>query len=258
MSSLVRGAADVGRALSFVRHHRRTWSLLVAPALVTVVLLVAIVAGVVWLSHPLVEWLGAHLPSWLERVGMDVLSVIEVAGLVVAAGLAYVSVVGAVAGPFNELLSERVEELVTGAPTPRFSLGAFVRGLAVGIAHGLRRLAIALAGIAVVFAIGFVPAIGPLPAALLAFWIAARAAAYDSYDAVMSRRELRYRDKAAYLASHRGRTFGLGATVAGMLLVPGLNLVALGLGAVGATLADLDHQLPAWRRSLRPEEGLRT
>lgn len=101
MSSLVRGAADVGRALSFVRHHRRTWSLLVAPALVTVALLVAIVAGVVWLSHPLVAWLGAHLPSWLEGVGMDVLSVVEVAGLVVAAALAYLSVVGAVAGPFN-------------------------------------------------------------------------------------------------------------------------------------------------------------
>ena len=45
---------------------------------------------------------------------------------------------------------------------------------------------------------------------------------------------------AAYLARHRGRTLGLGATVAGMLLVPGLNLIALGIGAVGATLADLD------------------
>jgi uncharacterized protein involved in cysteine biosynthesis len=36
---------------------------------------------------------------------------------------------------------------------------------------------------------------------------------------------------------HRQRTVGLGATVAVMLLVPGLNLVALGLGAAGATVA---------------------
>jgi CysZ protein len=242
MSSLGRGAADVGRALSFVRRHPRTWSLLVAPALVTVVLLVAIIAGAVWLAHPLVAWVGAHVPSSLAGLVTGVLSVVEIAGLAVVALVVYVAVVGAIAGPFNELLSERVEELVTGAPTPRFSLGAFARGLALGIVHGVRRLAIALVGVAIVFALGFVPAIGPIAAAALAFWISARAAAYDSYDAVMSRRELSYRDKAAYLKRHRGRTVGLGATVAGMLLVPGLNLIALGLGAVGATLADLDRR----------------
>jgi CysZ protein len=245
MSSLARGAADVGRALSFVRRHPRTWSLLVAPALVTIVLLVTIIAGVVWLGYPLVAWVSAHVPSALAGVVTGVLSVVEIAGLAVVAVLVYVAVVGAIAGPFNELLSERVEELVTGAPTPRFSLGAFARGLARGIVHGIRRLAIALVGIAIVFALGFVPGIGPIAAAALAFWIAARAAAYDSYDAVMSRRELSYGDKAAYLRRHRGRTVGLGATVAGMLLVPGLNLIALGLGAVGATLADLDQQHPA-------------
>lgn len=241
MSSLARGAADVGRALSFVRQHRRTWPLLVAPAVVTVVLLAAIIVGAVWLAHPLTAWIGAHVPSWLGSVVSDVVTLVEIVALIVGAVVAYVSVVGAIAGPFNELLSERVEELVTGAPTPRFSLVAFIRGLVLGIAHGIRRLAIALVGFAVVFALGFVPVIGPFCAAALAFWFAARAAAYDSYDAVMSRRELRYRDKAAYLSRHRGRTLGLGATVAGMLLVPGLNLIALGVGAVGATLADLDH-----------------
>jgi uncharacterized protein involved in cysteine biosynthesis len=49
----------------------------------------------------------------------------------------------------------------------------------------------------------------------------------------------RYRDKLAYLARHRSRTLGRGAAVAGMLLVPGLDLIALGLGAAGATVAAL-------------------
>ena len=67
-------------------------------------------------------------------------------------------------------------------------------------------------------------------------------AAYDCYDAVLSRRDLPYEAKTAYLAARRGRTFGLGAAVAGMLLVPVLNLVALGVGAAGATLAVLDEK----------------
>ena len=55
-----------------------------------------------------------------------------------------------------------------------------------------------------------------------------------------------YRDKLAYLARHRGRTLGLGLAVSGMLLVPGLNLIALGLGSAGATVAV--HALGAIQR----------
>jgi uncharacterized protein involved in cysteine biosynthesis len=82
---------------------------------------------------------------------------------------------------------------------------------------------------------------------VLGGWLAARASAYDCYDAVLSRRGLPYAGKLAYLSHHRGRTLGLGAGVAGLLLIPGANLVALGLGAAGATLAalELDGRPPA-------------
>jgi uncharacterized protein involved in cysteine biosynthesis len=79
--------------------------------------------------------------------------------------------------------------------------------------------------------------IGSIAAVLIGGWLAARGAAYDCYDAVLARRSLSYGDKLAYLARHRQRTFGLGAAVAAMLFVPGLNLIALGVGAAGATVA---------------------
>jgi uncharacterized protein involved in cysteine biosynthesis len=60
---------------------------------------------------------------------------------------------------------------------------------------------------------------------------------------VLARRLLPYHDKFGYRAAHRGRTTGLGAAVTALLLIPGLNLVALGLGAAGATLAA--HELDA-------------
>ena len=106
--------------------------------------------------------------------------------------------------------------------------------------HGVRRLITVLVGIVLLFALGLIPVVGTIAAAVIALWLAGRGAAYDAYDAVLSRREMAYRDKLAYLDRHRSRTLGLGITVAGMLLVPGLNLVALGLGAVGATLAAHD------------------
>ena len=93
-------------------------------------------------------------------------------------------------------------------------------------------------------ALGFVPVVGSVAAVAVAVWFAASAASYDCYDAVFGRRMMAYRDKIAYLARHRGRTLGLGLAVAGLLLVPGLNLIALGLGAAGATIADLAMREP--------------
>lgn len=109
--------------------------------------------------------------------------------------------------------------------------------LVTGLGHSLRRLAGSLLGAVAMLALSFVPIVGSIAALAVGGWLAAGGAAYDCYDAVLARRALSYADKLGYLRAHRGRTLGLGAAVAGLLLVPGVNLVALGVGAVGATLA---------------------
>ncbi|MEO8698434.1 MAG: EI24 domain-containing protein [Kofleriaceae bacterium] len=237
MSELARGAGDVGRGFAFLNRNPRLWGWVIAPAIITLVLLVGAVVGLVHLVDPLVAWLTDWLPSWLQGIAGALVSIIVVIGLGFGALIIFVSVAGVIAGPFNELLSEAVEERLTGRKGPAFSFAAFARGAALGLVHGLRRVAIAIAGFLLLFALGFIPVIGTIAAMLIGFWFAARAAAYDCYDAVLSRRELSYADKLAYLRARKSRSLGLGAAVTGMLLVPGLNLVALGLGAAGATLA---------------------
>jgi CysZ protein len=179
------------------------------------------------------------------------LQVAVVVALSAGAWLVFVPIAGLVTGPFAERLSEHLEAELTGAPSAAFSLGEFLHGLALALAHGLRRLLAMVAGLVVVFAIGLAPVVGTIAAPLAAVWFAAVAAAYDCYDSVLARRMLSYRDKLGYLADHRARTLGLGAAVATMLLVPGLNLIALGLGTAGATVAA--HELAA----ARPHRALR-
>jgi hypothetical protein len=57
------------------------------------------------------------------------------------------------------------------------------------------------------------------------------------------------RDKVAYLREHRWRTWGLGASVAVFLVIPGLNVVGLAVGAVGATLRSLELERAAKERA---------
>jgi CysZ protein len=251
MSTLGRGAGDVGRGFRFLNAHPRLWGWVIAPGVLTLAILIGLIVGVAHLVDPLVGWATGWLPGFLQGIVGALLSIVVVVAVGFGALLVFVTVVGIVAGPFNEMLSEAIEARVTRRPAPKFSLRALLRSAAIGLVHGLRRLGVALLGFLLLFVLGFVPVIGTLAALAIGFWLAARAAAYDCYDAVLARRELSYREKHAYLARHRRRSMGLGAMVAAMLFVPGLNLVALGLGAAGATLADLDPNSASLRDAAR-------
>ena len=252
MVQIASGVRDIQRGLGVLRAHPALWKWVIAPAAITLVLLLAAIAGVGYLVDPVVDRLVGDLPGWFPYAARSVVTVAVILGLAFGALVVFVSVVGMVAGPFNELLSEHIEAALTGEPPAAFSWLAFARGAVLGIVHGLRRIAVSLFGLVLVLLLGLVPVIGTIAAALIGGWLAGRAAAYDCYDAVLSRRSLSYRDKLAYLARNRGRTFGLGAAVAAMLLVPGVNLVALGLGTAGATVA-----AHAMERDARPGERTR-
>jgi CysZ protein len=238
MTQLATGVGDLGRGVAALRAHPALWKWLIAPAIVTLLLVVAAVFGVIHAVDPVVGWVAAHLPGALAAIASKLLTVLVVAVLVIAAMFAFTAIAGLIAGPFCERLSEHLEAALTGRPPAPFSLREFVHGAAVSVVHAARRLLAMLVGLALVFALGFVPVIGTIAALVVAVWFTATAASYDCYDAVFGRRAMAYRDKLAYLARHRGRTLGLGLAVAGLLLVPGLNLIALGIGAAGATIAD--------------------
>jgi CysZ protein len=240
VQGVARGAGDVMKGFRFLVAHPRLWGWVIAPALVTLVLLVAAIWGVASAASPLVAWMTDWMPDWVEPWASWLAWLLVLAALGFAAMLVFVAVAGVVAGPFNELLSEAVEEQVTGIAGPRFTFAGFVRDAVLGLVHGVRRLVVFVIGAAALFALSLVPVVGTIAAAALGAWLTGRAAAFDCYDAVLARRGLSYRDKLAYLDRHRGRSFGLGLAVAGLLLVPGVNLVALGLGATGATLAALE------------------
>ena len=240
MFALFRGAGDVARGGRYLLAHPRLLVYLLAPGLVTLLIIGAVIWGVTALADPALDWVAAHLPGWLGWLD-SVLRVIVTGGLAVAGFLVFVTISGLLAGPFCEMLSEAVEEQVTGRPAPGFSMSAFARGMVMGIIHALRRLLVYLMTLALVFVLGaIIPVIGPLIAFALGGYFAGTSAAYDCFDAVHARRLWSYRQKLDFLRAHRGRTLGVGGATAGLMLVPVVNLFALGVGATGATLAVIE------------------
>lgn len=231
---------DVGRGVRFLNAHPHLWRWVIAPACVSGVLLVLLFALVAHLAGNAADAVARHLPHFIAGAVHALLFVLLVAVLAAGALMVYAALAKLISGPFCEQLSERVECTLTGKEMRPFSAAHYAKELARGAGHALRRLGTAALGALALFALSFIPVIGALAAVALGGYFAARATAYDCYDAVFGRRQMAYETKHAILRMHRARSLGLGATVAAMLLVPGLNFVAIGIGSVGATLAMYD------------------
>lgn len=236
----VLGVYDGFRGAAYLLAHPRLWGWVLAPAVVAGIVLVLAVGGLVtWLSAPLAA-VAAFLPGhWGENV-MKLL--VGLAGTVLSITI-FISFAALIAGPFNEELSESLEEHETGVAPPKWRLGRFLWDLAVGLVHSARRAFAYLLVIVALLIVGVaVPVAGTIAAAVLGFIATARFASYDAYDAVFARRRFKYRAKLAYLREHRWRTLGLGAVVALPLLVPGVNILGLAIGATAATLRMIDQR----------------
>src|SRR5687767_6141704 len=99
MVQLFRGAGDVARGARFVFARPRLLAWVAAPALVTLLVIAAVVWAVVHLADPAVAWVAGHLPEFLAGWVSGLLRVFVVAGLVVIGFLVFVSVAGVLAGP---------------------------------------------------------------------------------------------------------------------------------------------------------------
>ncbi len=238
LGELLGGVLDGLRGALYLITHPRLWKFVLAPLVVAAMLFVIAIGSTLGLLSGPIAALAAFLPgSWADNV----LELLAGVVLFLASAVIFVSVAALIAGPFNEMLSESLEEHETGAASPPFRLPGFLRDLVVGIIHAARRVAVYVAVMIGLLVLGVaVPVVGTFAATVLGAIATARFASYDAYDAVWSRRRLRYRDKMAYMRAHRWRTLGLGAAVSVLVIVPGLNVIGLAIGATGATLRSLE------------------
>lgn len=239
---MLAGFVDLGRGLAALARRPRLWPWVAAPAAIAL----AILGGVIWLGLAAidtpVDGLVAPLPDAVEGWVAGIVDAILVVAIIAAGYFVFFSLAAVVAAPFNEILSESLEAELTGVPSPRFSPLIFLRDLGVGIVHAARRAAVYLLAIAALFLVGLlVPVIGALIAAAGTAYLTARTASWEAMDAVFARKGASYADKRAVLRRSRTRWLGLGAAMALLLLVPGLNLIALSGGAAGATLLARDR-----------------
>lgn len=224
------GVADALRGGRMILGTPKLWPLVIIPFAFTLVAFVGVFGAAFALRD---RWLDLLPSSGALRAIVGVLAHLA---LLVVSYFAFLPLASLIAAPFNETIAETVEQLATGREPPPFSPARLLGDLGRAIVHELRKLVRYLLLALGVLLASLLPAIGPVIGLVGGGYLAARFAAYDALDATLSRWGWPYARKTAFIRGRRAACLGLGAVVAGLLVVPFVNALAMPVGAAGGAL----------------------
>jgi CysZ protein len=201
------------------------------PLLVNVlVFALGIAAGVAWFEG-FVSAMQARVPGWLQWLDW-VLWPLFVLLLLAVVFYGFSLVANLIAAPFNSLLAEKVELMLTGRPIEQgFDLKRLLKESIPTLIDELRKILYAVVlGIPFLFLL-FIPLVGPVLWFLYTAWILTLQ--YTDYP--MGNHGIALAEMRKRLRTRRLVSLGFGASTAGMSLVPILNFIVMPAAVAGAT-----------------------
>jgi CysZ protein len=196
-------------------------SLSLIPMLLTLALLIGLIFGAAWM----VGWLLGDAVRVEIRIVAQVLMFLLT--LLIAYFL-YLPVARVLLAPFAEALSRRTRAIDTGR-TIRQNNQGWTRAMLEGLKLVTFQAVVALAALAL--GLAFPPVGAPVGVAVAIFL-----GGLDFFDIPLSTRELRLRKKLGVIWRNKFLALGFGAAAYLMLFIPVINMLALPVGVVGATL----------------------
>jgi CysZ protein len=175
------------------------------------------------------------IPDWLDFIEWILWPLIGITVSLVT-GYLFTAVALIIASPFNALLAEKAEELVTGRPVDALEgLGAALLALPRGILRELTKLLYYVPMAAFVLLVSFIPGINTV-APVLWFLLGAWMMSIQFVDYPMDNHQLSFADVKEAVRSRRLSSMGFGGLVALCTGIPIVNFFVVPAAVVGATL----------------------
>ncbi len=236
------GIGGYGKAIAHLFRHGG-WLYVFLPGL----LCLLVGGSMFWLSWKMADNVGNVLDNlWRWEWGKTVVAKIaDVFGgvLVLAFGLVIIrQLLMIITSPFMSLLSERVENQITGRKNGAgFSLPRMMSDMLRGLRIALRNMWKELLFSLLLLLLGLFPLFSPFAVAGI-FLVQAYYAGFGNLDFALERR-YRYRDSVAFVQRHRGLAIGNGAVFLLLLFTFIGFLVANPLSTIAATINTNDKWL---------------
>lgn len=193
-------------------------------------------AALIWygysLFHPFVQWMMSFVPTFLDFLEWVIWLFF---GLLAAITVffSFTPIANIIAAPFNALMSEKIESILTGRPVDS-DIG-FARMALDAIGSQLRKLlyiALWALGLFLVSLIPVINLISPILWVVFGSWLLS----LEYFDYPMGNHDLVFAEQKKRLRERRGISLGFGGAVMIMTSIPVVNFIAMPVAVAGATL----------------------
>lgn len=259
-----RGFFSPFRSLSLLRRRPRLLIYVLLPFLINLTVFTgAVYLGLDFFGSTVVE----HLPqgdAWYWSVLYWFLWVIAVLLTAVLVFFSFTVVGNLIASPFNDLLSERTEQILTGEETNEaFSLRRFLGDVGKTVLMELKKMWVFVAVMLLILPLNLLPGFGSALYTVLAVSLTLFFLCVEYLSFIMVRKRQFFNEQRRFIFARKILMLGFGCGVMALLAIPFLQFLCIPLAVIaatrlwcddqGLTLVDLRQQATAANSSLPGE-----
>ena len=232
MINFARGVGDLIEGMRVIVKTPKLWPYVVIPLIINIVVYVAVIgAGIYFFSDIMAHYLPEG-EGWFYTLVRYLLWVVMAVVIIIGIFFTFFSVACLISSPFNEILSARYEELLTGeAPGGGLSVLA-------SVAAEIKRLIVYLIVAAVLLVITVLLSAVPglnLVVPLLWMIFSGLVAAFEFLSYPLERKGLGFGPKISFIKANLLRSEGFGIAIYFSLFIPVLNFMVIPAAVIGAT-----------------------
>jgi len=233
---IMQGASCLGRGVRLIRHPDvRLY--VIMPLLINVILFGALI----WFGYtqfsPLVELLMSYIPGFLDFLRWIVWLFITMLTTIIVF-FTFTPIANIVAAPFNALLSEKIEKLLTGkAVSSDISFLTMVKNSLLSQLGKLFYIALWSLALLLVSLIPLVNFAAPFLWVLFGSWLLS----LEYLDYPMGNHDLSFSRQKQLLSGRRGLALGFGGSVMVLTSIPLINFIVMPVAVAGATLLYIEQ-----------------
>jgi CysZ protein len=229
--SLGRGANYLTRGARLLKH-RSLRPFVIVPLVLNVLIFGSLIGIGFSYMQELMTAMLARIPSWLDFIQWILWPLIAIT-ISLVTGYLFTAVALLIASPFNALLAEKAEELITGRPVNSVEgIGAALLAVPRGVLRELLKLLYYVPMALLALLLSFIPGVGAVAWLLLGAWMMS----IQFVDYPMDNHQLSFSQVKAAVRSRRLSSLGFGGLVALCAGIPLVNFFVVPAAVVGATL----------------------
>tara|TARA_B110000503_G_scaffold13903_1_gene18891 strand:- start:9681 stop:10403 length:723 start_codon:yes stop_codon:yes gene_type:complete len=229
--NIARGASYLTRGAKLLNHPSLRMFVIV-PLIINILIFGSLIAlGFSYISDMMDSMLSS-IPGWLSFITWILWPVIVITVSLIS-GYFFTTLALIIASPFNALLAEKAEELITGKPVGSLEgFGAALASVPRSVVRELVKLLYYIPMALLALLLSFVPGVGAVAWLLLGAWMMS----IQFVDYPMDNHQLSFAQVKKAVRSRRLSSFGFGGLVALCTGIPLVNFFVVPAAVVGATL----------------------